>query len=626
MDVSVSETASATAPYRPMNTRPPAVDVEARSDGTIVLRSPYPLGGYERDIVRWLRRWSVDDPERCMLAMRGRDGAWQRIGYGEMRRQADAIGQALLNRGLAQGDIVAILAGNSLEHAAMMLGAATVGVTVAPISTAYAASDSDHAKLKHVVSILEPALVFAHSGREIESALRSLPLADCELVVVEQPVAVAARTSLFEELVATQPTQAVEDAYAAVSPDTVVKILFTSGSTGMPKGVINTQRMLCANQAMSDGVRLGGEDMPVTLSWLPWNHTMAGNAMFNRNLRLGGNYYIDNGRPLPGEYEKTIDNLREISPSSFSNVPAAYAMLADAMERDDSLRDTFFRNLGTMGYAAANMPGELWERLQTLAERATGMRIPVTSGYGSTETSPGLISLHWIAEGGGILGLPLPGAEIKLVPLADGRYEIRARGPNVTPGYYRNPDATAAAFDEEGFYKMGDAARFVDDNDAVKGLRFAGRVAEDFKLLTGTWVAAGPLRAAVIGAAMPLVRDGVITGADRAFLGLMAWPNVPACRDLLGSEAPGLSDRDVIRQPKVKQAVGAAIDRYNARSRGSSTRIARVVLLDEPPSVDANEITDKGYINQSAALLRRALDVRRLYAEVPDEDVIVLAR
>ena len=275
-----------------------------------------------------------------------------------------------------------------------------------------------------------------------------------------------------------------------------------------------------------------------------------------------------------------------------------------------------------MGYAAANMPGELWERLQTLAVQATGMRIPFTSGYGSTETSPALISLYWIAEGGGILGLPLPGAEIKLMPLGAGRYEIRARGPNVTPGYYRQEDATAAAFDDEGFFRMGDAARFVDELDPVKGIRFAGRVAEDFKLMTGTWVAVGPLRAAVVGAAMPLVSDAAITGADRAFLGLLAWPNVEACHEQLG--AAELSEREIIRHPGVREAVRARLARYNARNLGSSTRITRALLLDEPPSSDANEITDKGYVNQSAVLSRRSDDVERLYAATVDDDVLIV--
>jgi feruloyl-CoA synthase len=351
---------------------------------------------------------------------------------------------------------------------------------------------------------------------------------------------------------------------------------------------------------------------------------MAGNAVFNRNMRLGGTYYIDDGRPLPGECEKTVDNLRNISPTSFSNVPAAWAMLADAMERDPAFRDTFFRHLGTMGYAAANMPGELWDRLQSLAVQSTGMRIPFTSGYGSTETSPALISLYWIAEGGGILGLPLPGAEIKLVPLEGGRYEIRAKGPNVTPGYHKQPDATALAFDEEGYFCMGDAARFVDETHPVKGLRFAGRVAEDFKLMTGTWVAVGPLRAAVVGAMMPLVNDAVVTGADRAFLGLLAWPNISACRELLGAAASNSSAREIVRHSVVREAVHAALTRYNGRSLGSSTRIVRALLLDEPPSVEASEITDKGYVNQAAVLSRRSADVDRLYAAVPDEQILIV--
>jgi feruloyl-CoA synthase len=611
-------------PFRELNTVPPAVEVERRGDGSIVLRCPHPLGDYPRNVVAYLRRWANDAPARSFLAQRGPEGIWRHVSHAEMRQQADAIGQALLDRGFGPDSAVMILSGNSLAHAALSLGALTVGVPVAPVSLAYSLMSQDFAKLKHVFELVKPAMIFIEVGKPFERALNALDLAGVEIVAAAMPPA-GREVTAFADLLATRPTPAVEAAYQSVGPDTLAKILFTSGSTGQPKGVVNTQRMLCANQEMAAAVLTErDEDPPVTLDWMPWNHTMAGNASFNRVLRMGGTLYIDDGRPLPGEYEKTISNLREIATTGYSTAPAAFAMLADALERDAALRDKFFSRLKSLGYGGASLPDEVWLRFQKLSVAATGMRVPFTCGWGSTETAPAATALWWAIEGSGNIGLPLPGCEIKMVPAAEGRYELRVRGPHVTPGYLKRPDLTEAAFDEERFYKIGDTAAFVDPDNPALGLKFTGRATEDFKLLTATWVATGPLRLAVLDATSPLLRDVVITGLNRAFIGVLAWPNIAACKELAGPGAATMTPSDTLQAPAVKAALRAALKRHNVNNPGSSTRITRLLLMAEPPSIEANEITDKGYVNQAATLARRAVLVERLYVAAPDETVIVI--
>ncbi|MGB3069024.1 MAG: AMP-binding protein [Ottowia sp.] len=609
------------APYRPLNAPEPAVDVQHRADGSMVLTCPYALGPVANDAVAWLRQWADTDPHRVMLAERDMaSGDWRRVSYGKARSQADAIGQALLDMGLRCGDSLAILSANSLEHAVMALGAMTVGVIAVPIAPAYSLIGKTLAKLAHVADVAMPKAVFAQNGERFAPALKLMHERNAQLIVAEGELALAHRR--FETLTATVATSEVDAAYAQVGPDTIAKILFTSGSTGQPKGVVNTHRMMCVNQAMTAALRTGVSDQPpVTLSWLPWNHTMGGNALFNRNMRLGGTLYLDDGRPLPGEFQRTIRNLREVLPSTFSNVPAAFAMLADELEADPAFNRAFFGNLEALSYAAAALPDELWHRIQRLAVQGSGMRVPFTSGYGSTETAPMITTLYWIAEGASLIGLPAPGVEVKLAPVADGRYELRARGPNVTPGYYGQPELTAQAFDEEGFFCMGDAARFVNASDPSQGLFFAGRVKEDFKLLTGTWVATGPLRAAVLDALAPLVQDLVITGHDKPWLGALIWPSLQACRRLMGE--PQASLAQAAASPAVRAAMAAGLARHNRTYSGSSTRMLRALLLTEPPSTEDGEINEKAYVNQSAVLSRRQDLVAQLYAE-PLADGVLL--
>lgn len=616
--------ASTGAPFLPLPTVEPRVTVETRADGTLILRDPRAAPPPERSIIAYLRRWSLVSPDRLMLAERGADGAWIEVSYGLMRQRADAVAQGLLDLGLKAGDRILILSGNSIEHATLALGAMTIGIAIAPVSPAYALGPSGASKLARVVEAVRPAMVFAQEWRRYAPAVRAMDLAGLPLCAVSE-FGPEDGVIAFPDLLSATPSGAVEDAFAATGHETVAKILFSSGSTGWPKGVINTQGMLCVNMAMVDGMWAEAEqDKPdVTLNWMPWNHTMAGNGLFNRSLRQGGAYYIDEGRPLPGEFEKTLRNLKDISPHSHSDVPAGFAMLTAALETDADLVERFFRNLTFVQYAGASLPDELWQRFQRLAVAATGKRIPFLTGYGCTETGPLITQLYWPVEGSGQIGVPVPGLDLKLVPVDATRYEARARGPNLTPGYLGAPEVYAAALDEEGFYRTGDAVSFVAPGDAAQGLRFASRVAEDFKLLTGTFVAVGTLRASLVGALMPLVTDAVIAGHDRAFVGALLWPNVAACRALLGDEAGAMTDGEIVASPGIASALGSALAAFNATRKTSSTRIERVFLMAEPPSAEANEITEKGYVNQRAVLERRAALVAQLYAEPPGNGVII---
>jgi feruloyl-CoA synthase len=600
------------------------ISVERRPDGVIVLKSRIPLKPYEKHIPASLAKWAAERPDRIWLAQRtGADRRWRKLSYGEAKRTVDALTQGILDLKLEPGRAVAILSGNSIEHALMTQAAMQARVPVAPVSPAYSLMSQDHVKLKYLFDLIKPALVMVQDGPTFEKALKALDLAGVTVVHVTRPCEGIASIA-FSDLAATPVTKDVEASIAAITPDTVGKLLFTSGSTGMPKAVINTQQMMCANAAMMMQVRPRDPNAPQAtyLDWMPWNHTMGGNALFNPVLTEGGTLYIDDGRPMPGLIEETLRNLHEISPTYYANVPAGYAALAAAMEKDDVLCRSFFKNLGLMAYGGARLPDDLYERMQALAVRATGERIVFYTGWGSTETAPTSTGTYWDTERVGLIGLPFPGVELKMVPVGP-KYELRLRGINVTPGYYRQPELTKAAFDDEGFYCIGDAGVFVDPEDPVQGLIFSGRVVEDFKLMTGTFVQVGPLRTDAIAAATPVVQDALVAGQDRPFVGLLAWPNLHACRQIVGDA--DASYEDVVRHPEVLACLKQGLQAHNASCVGaSSMRIARAMLMTEPASIDGNELTDKGYINQRAGLDRRAALVERLYADHPGEDVIVL--
>jgi feruloyl-CoA synthase len=610
--------------FRKIEWLPRDIAVERRPDGIVILKSRIPLKAYEKHIPASLAKWANEQPNRMWLAQRtGADRQWRRLSYGEAKRTVDALTQALLNLRLESGRPVAILSGNSIEHALMTQAAMQARIPAAPVSPAYSLMSHDHVKLKYLFDLIKPAVVMVQDAPAFQKALQALDLDGVTVIHVARPCE-GIESVAFADLAATEVTAEVDQSIASITPDTVGKLLFTSGSTGMPKAVINTQRMMCANAAMMMQARPGDPHAPQAtyLDWMPWNHTMGGNALFNPVLTEGGALYIDDGRPMPGMIEETLRNLREISPTYYANVPSGYAALAAAMEKDDALCRSFFKNLGLMAYGGARLPDDLYERMQVLAVRATGGRIVFYTGWGSTETAPTSTGTYWNTERVGLIGLPFPGVELKMVPVGS-KYELRLRGVNVTPGYFGRPDLTKAAFDEEGYYCIGDAGVFVEPGDPAQGIVFAGRVVEDFKLTTGTFVHVGSLRTDAIAAATPVVQDALVAGQDRPYVGLLAWPNLHACRQIAGD--PDASYEDIVKHPKVLSCLKRGLQVHNKATEGaSSMRIARAILMVEPASIDGNELTDKGYINQRAGLDRRAALVERLYADPPGEDVMVL--
>jgi feruloyl-CoA synthase len=604
---------------RPIAYAPPRVVCERGSDGVLRYRSSVPLAPYDPSLARLFRGAVERNPAGIFLAER--DGAtWRKLTYAAARPLVDALATALIERGLSAERPVMILSANSIDHALLTLAGHTAGVPVAPISVAYSLQSQDHAKLKHIAALLAPGLIYVADTSPFAKALAALDLGRTELVASCNGANVDGVTS-FAAMARARPGPALENAVAAIGGDTIAKFLFTSGSTDLPKGVINTHGMLTANQQQLAQIWPFVDEAPlVLLDWLPWNHTFGANHNFNLVLRHAGTLFIDGGRPVPGLIEETMRNLAEVSPTIYFNVPAGYAALLPFLERDDVLASAFFGRLRLIFYAGAALPQDLWERLEAVSERATGERVPMTSSWGATETSPLATAAHFAIERAGPIGVPVPGVELKLVPAGD-KLEVRVRGPNVMPGYWKRGDLTRAAFDEEGFYKPGDAVRFAEPADPAKGVMFDGRLAEDFKLATGTWVAVGMLRVGALAAASPALQDAIIAGENRERIGMLAWLNVAGSRKLTACEAPLA---ELARHPVLREHVRQAIAQWNDAHPGSSQKIARVLLLPDSPSIDANEITDKGYINQRLTLARRKADVERLFASAPDADVLVI--
>ena len=604
----------------------PEIAHERRADGAAVLRSARALGPVPRSLGALLERWAAADPTRVFLAERDPAGAWRRITYAEAARAANGIAQSLVDRRLGPERPVVILADNGIDHAVMTLGAMHVGVPVVPVSTAYARLSQDFGKLRYILGLVQPGLIYLDQADRYAKAVETVGVpADVEIVASRGSLDGGPRVTPLSALTEVRATPAVDTAFARVGPDTVAKILFTSGSTGQPKGVINTQRMLCSNQEMiAQAWTFVGERPPVLVDWLPWSHTFGGNFNINLVLRNGGTFYIDEGKPVPALIGRTVANLKEVSPTVFLNVPRGYALLLDRLETDAELQKSFFARLDLLFYAAAALPRTLWDRLEALSLKVLGRKVPFVSSWGMTETAPSSTIVHFRLEGPGNIGVPGPGIAVKLVPDAD-KMEIRVKGPNVTPGYFKAPQLNGQLFDTEGWLRTGDAVRLADPANPAAGLLFDGRVAENFKLLTGTWVNVGMLRPAVIAAGAPVIEDAVVTGHDRDEVGLLVFPNLAGLRSLcpaLGAEA---SLQDLVSQPAVRAALAEGLKRYNADAGGSATtRIARCLLLTEPPSIDADEITDKGYLNQRAILARRAALVERLHADPAHPDVVVI--
>jgi feruloyl-CoA synthase len=606
---------NATPRYREGAREERHVVLDERPDGTLRARNPNPLAAYPSHLAQRLTYWAERCPDRVFVARRDASGAWQSITFAQMLERARRLGQALAERGLSAERPLAILSENDLEHATLAAAALYAGVPYAPISTAYSLVSKDFGKLKHIVRLLTPGMVYAADGVRYGAAIAAAVPPDVEVVVGrnQPPARMASR---LDALLATSPGKSVDDAYAAITADSIAKFLFTSGSTQMPKGVINTQRMLCSNQQLLvHAFPFLAEEPPVLVDWLPWNHTFGGNHNFGMTLYSGGTLYIDDGKPVQPLMQETLRNLREISPTLYFNVPKGFEELVEALETDRVLRERFFQRLRLMFYAGAGLPKPVADRLYRIAEQHCGERVGIYTGLGMTETAPFAIGTVRLDSMAGVIGNPAPGVELKLVPQL-GKLELRYHGPNVTPGYWRQPELTAASFDEEGYFRSGDAIRFVDRREPARGFVFDGRIAEDFKLSTGTWVSVGPLRTAALIEGAPHVLDVVVTGHDRDEVGLLIFPRPDSCRTLAGLSAQAAA-RDVLNSEPVRAFFLEMLERLHAQSTGSANRIVRALVLAEPPSIDLGEMTDKGSLNQRVVLRERAAAIEALYAGGP---------
>ena len=603
-----------TSGFRPLTFGVTRVRVRDGQPGTHYLQADQDLQPYPERMADRLRHWAEAAPERSFMARRIRQpdgtlGDWRHLNYAQAWTTARGIAQGLIDRGLSAERPVAILSENSLEHALLALGCLVAGVPYVPVSPPYSLVSVDYDKLKHVLRTVTPGLVFAQDARYAK-AIAATVASDVEVVLHEGDVAGRTVTP-FAALCATPATPAVDQAMAATGPDTIAKFLFTSGSTKMPKAAINTNRMWCANQQqMSQSMPVLAEQPLVLVDWLPWNHTFGGNHNFGMVVFHGGTLYIDDGKPTPALMHETLRNLREISPTVYFNVPTGFEAIANAMQTDDLLRKTLLSRVKMFFYAGAALAQPIWDSLYASEEREIGERIVMATGLGMTESGPFGIFVTSPHVRAGDLGVPTPGLELKLVDM-DGKTEVRYRGPNITPGYWRNEADTSSAFDEEGFFKTGDAVKWIDETDVHRGLKFDGRIAEDFKLATGTFVSVGPLRGRIIAAGAPYVQDVVLTGINLKEVGAMVFPT-PAVRRLAGlaDDAPLA---DVLASPAVLAHFQTVLDELAASSTGSANRIARLCLLSEPPTIDKGEITDKGSINQRAVLTHRADTVAALH-------------
>lgn len=574
---------------------------EHLGEGGFILRSPEPLGSYARCIGEWLEHWSATTPEVLLFAERNAQGEWRKLNWGEVRRAVGAIAQKLLDLRIPRDRPIVVLSDNAIDHALLMLAAMHIGCVVCAISSAYCRMTKDYSKIHGILKALDPALVYASDAKVYGPALHAAQLN--AMVVFSEGAEAYADAMSFAELLATHETTAVLQAYHAIQPDDHAKYLLTSGSTGNPKVVINTHRMLCANQQMyAQTWRFLQFEKPIVLDWLPWSHTFGGNHNLNMILSNGGTLYIDDGRPVPGLIDKTVRNLRDVQTNMYFNVPRGFDMLLPFLETDDELAKIFFARLRLLFYAGAALSQATWERLEAVARRVRTEPVWFTTSWGATETSPTITTSHWQLDRAGVIGLPLPGMELKFVPSGD-KLEMRVRGVVVFPGYRHAPELTAQAFDADGFYRIGDAGYLLNDAQPERGVVFNGRVAEDFKLNSGTWVSVGTVRLKLVSALTPLAQDAVITGHDREQLGALIF---------LSAQGQALPAEQLLAR------IRELLQRLRSEGGGSSQVPSRVLLLTEPPSVDAGEITDKGYINQSAVLKRRAHEVQTLYAASSD--------
>jgi feruloyl-CoA synthase len=607
-------------PLRKISFGDPSVSIERRANGTVYLRPRLALGEYPLRLTDRLLHWANTAPDRIFMAERASGGGWRQITYAQLLAASRHIASGLLARCLSAEKPVVILSGNSIDHALVAFGALYAGIPFCPVSPTYALMSKDYGKLSYLMKLLTPGLVFADDADKFAQALEA-NVASATEIAVSRGALRGRDVTLLADLMATPPHPGLDAAHQGIGPDTIAKFLLTSGSTGNPKAVINTQRMICANQVMiRETMAFLKDGPPVIVDWLPWNHTFGGNHNIGLTLYNGGSMYLDAGKPTPGGIEETVRNLREISPTVYFNVPKGYESLLPYLREDCALRAKFFCRLQAMFFSGAALSPYVWNSLDELAVQQTGFRVPMLTGLGATETAPFFMSANPRTSRSGHVGLPVLGNDAKLVPSND-KLEVRARGPNVTPGYWRQDALTAAAFDEEGFYKFGDAIKPAVEGDLTAGFDFDGRIAEDFKLASGTWVSVGPLRARFIAACAPLVRDVVIAGINRGEITALVVLDLDGCR-LINPTLPFDNIAVTASDPLIREAFGQRLTNFEAASTGSSTRIARALLLDVPLSIDRGEVTDKGSINQHAVLAHRKDLIEALYSPTPATDVI----
>jgi feruloyl-CoA synthase len=609
-------------PLRAISFGNPAVNIERRDDGTIYLRPKAKLGDYPLRLTDRLHHWAKAAPDRVFMAERNKDGGWRQITYAQLLASTRAIASALLARGLSAEKPIVILSGNSVDHALLAFGALYAGIPFCPVSPAYSLVSRDYGKLGFLMNLLTPGFVFADDAPKFADALLANVTLGTEIAASRGTIP-GRDVTLLSDLLATPEDPRLDAINAAIGPDTIAKFLLTSGSTGNPKAVINTQRMICANQVMlRETLAFLKDEPPVIVDWLPWNHTFGGNHNIGLTLFNGGSMYLDEGKPMPGGIEETVRNLREISPTVYFNVPKGYESLLPYLRDDKALRAKFFGRLHAMFFSGAALSPFIWNSLDELAVQETGFRVPMLTGLGATETSPFFMSVRPDTSRSGHVGLPVLGNDAKLLP-NNGKLEVRARGPNVTPGYWRQPELTAKAFDEEGFYKFGDALKPADPDNFDAGFDFDGRIAEDFKLASGTWVSVGPLRARFVAACAPLVRDVIIAGINRDEISALVVLDLDGCR-LINPTLPLDDLAAAASDPLIRDAFRERFQKLLAGATGSSTRITRAVLLDTPLSIDRGEVTDKGSINQRAVLEHRSGLIDLLYSSTPPAHVITL--
>jgi feruloyl-CoA synthase len=612
-------------PIRAVRVASLATIVDRRENGVIYVLSPEPLGDYPARVTDRLQFWASEAPNRVFLAQRARDGSWEAVTYAQTLARVRTLAQSLLERGLSSSKPLMILSGNSIEHGLLALAAMYAGIPYAPIAPAYSLAVKEFTALNYVWQNFDPEMVFVDDGARYALALKAVTRDDTQIVCHRgQPPGL--RSTLLAELERREPSIGLDEINRRIEPDSIAKILYTSGSTGLPKGVITTHRMLCSNQQMlAQMMPVLADAPPVLCDWLPWNHTFGGSHNFGIALHNGGSLYIDAGKPTPDLFDATLRNLREIAPTAYFNVPKGYEMLIGYLRTDAALRKTFFSCLSLLFFAAAGLSQHIWDALQDLAFETCGEEILVVTGLGATESSPYALSTGIEGASSGCLGLPVPGVELKLVPVEE-KMEARLRGPSITPGFWRRPELTATAYDEENYYRLGDAVKFVDPHDPLKGFVFDGRLNEDFKMSSGTWVRVGPLRIRLLAHFGSLLQDIVIAGPDREFTTALFFPSMGICRRLCEELPRDATATEVLKHPAVRRAFQERLDSFALGSTGSSTRIERAILLDTPPSVEQQEITDKGTINQKTVLRNRAALVEELYREPVPSGILTVTK